>query len=491
MSTKVCLVLTEKKLEKNLAVLEKYRDYIDIAELRVDFLDQSEILHLRDFPAKAKLPCILTVRRKTDGGLYTGGEGSRMTIFARGLAFASPEPSQNFAYVDLEHDLDASGIEEAARVFNIRIIRSMHSDKPIKNITETIKNIKQCEMDIPKLAFTAKSLEDTRKIFNSAKQIEDEDFILTAMGPYGLSSRILASKIKSHIVYTFTPEYIKKNKLEKELIDPVTLQDLYDFRNINDETKIFGVAGSDVNLSLSPQIHNKGFNEKKLNSVYIPISTANIKELLDFAEELKIKGLSITAPFKTDIIKNISSITDDSESAGAVNTILLENKKWRGYNTDIDGFQQALVEFLEEEDLSEYKIAIIGAGGGAKAVARVVHSLNAKKVCIFNRTAENARNIAEQYNFKWAILNVVNTKELVRHSDLIIQTSTAGMEPNIEEDPLSFYTFSGKEKVFDLIYRPETTKLLSRARAAGCQVCNGFKMLEYQAVYQFKKFSSY
>ncbi len=490
MSSKICLVLTEKKLEKNLAVLEKYRDYIDIAELRVDFLDQSEILSLRDFPRRAKIPCILTVRRKADGGLFTGGEGARMTIFARGLAFASSDSSKNFAYVDLEDDFDASGIEEAARVFNIRIIRSLHTNKNIKNIAEKINDIKQCEMDIPKLAIQTHSLEDTRRIFNAAKKIEEEDFILTGMGPYGLSTRILANKINSHIVYTFSPEYIKKNKLEKELIDPVTLQELYDFKNINDETKIFGVAGSDVNLSLSPQIHNKGFKQKKLNSVYIPISTPNTKELLDFAEELKIQGLSITVPYKTEIIKNINSITDDANSAGAVNTILLENKKWKGYNTDIDGFQQALTEFLGEDDLSKYKIAIIGAGGAAKAVARVVNALKGT-ACIFNRTAENARNIAEQYKFKWAILNVVNTKELVKYSDLIIQTTVAGMEPNIEEDPLSFYTFNGKEKVFELIYRPETTKLLSRARAAGCQVCNGFKMLEYQAVYQFKKFSSY
>ncbi len=490
MSAKICLVLTEKKLEKNLALLEKYRDYIDIVELRVDFLDQSEILHLRDFPRKAKIPCILTVRRKADGGFFTGGEGARMTIFARGLAFASPDPSQNFAYVDLEDDFDASGIEEAARVFNVRIIRSMHCNKPVKNIVETINNIKQCEMDIPKLAFTAHSLEDARKIFSASKELEDQDFILTAMGPYGLCTRILANKIKSHIVYTFSSEYIKKNKLEKELIDPVTLNELYNFRNIDLDTKVFGVAGSDVNLSLSPQIHNTGFQKKNLNSVYLPFSTVNTKELLDFAHELKINGLSITVPFKTEIMNNINAISDDAKSVGAVNTILLQNKKWKGYNTDLDGFQQSLIEFLDVKDLKSYKVAIIGAGGAGKAVARVINSLNGD-ACIFNRTAEHARNIAKQYDFKWAILDIVNTKELVKYSDLIIQTTVAGMEPNIEEDPLSFYTFSGKEKVFELIYRPETTKLLSRARAAGCQVCNGFKMLEYQAVYQFKAFCEY
>lgn len=84
------------------------------------------------------------------------------------------------------------------------------------------------------------------------------------MGPYGLSSRILSNKLNSQIVYTFTPEYIKKNKLEQALIDPETLEELYGFSKIDEETSLYGVIGKDVNTSLSPQIHNKGFKRKIL-----------------------------------------------------------------------------------------------------------------------------------------------------------------------------------------------------------------------------------
>ena len=93
MSTKVCLVLAEKTIEKNLALLKRYKNYIDMAELRADCLNQNEILFLRKFPEKAEVPAILTVRRKSDGGFFTGGEGARMTIFARGLAYACGDPS--------------------------------------------------------------------------------------------------------------------------------------------------------------------------------------------------------------------------------------------------------------------------------------------------------------------------------------------------------------------------------------------------------------
>lgn len=488
MSTKVCLVLTEKTIEKNLSALEKYKKFIDIAELRVDYLNQSEILYLRNFPERAGIPCILTVRRKSDGGNFTGGEGARMTIFARGLAFANSDPIKNFSYIDLESDFDSSGIEEAARAFDIKIIRSLHSKVPVKNIVKTIEGLSRFETDIPKLAFTANCLNDVSELFKASKLIKNQEYILSVMGPYGLSSRILSNKLNSQIVYTFTPEYIKKNKLEQALIDPETLEELYGFSKIDEETSLYGVIGKDVNTSLSPQIHNKGFKRKNLNSVYIPISAVSSKEALDFANLLKIKGLSVTAPFKSEIIPLINSISEASKFIGAVNTLVAENKKWFGYNTDVDGFQQALMEFLNEKDLRKYKVAIIGAGGAARAVAEVISSLHGK-ACIFNRTAEKAKNIAEKYKFKWALLDPINIKQLHAFSELIIQTTNAGMEPDIDMDPLNFYTFTGKEKVFELIYRPETTKMLKRARTAGCQVCNGYKMLEYQAYHQFKAFA--
>ncbi|WP_024466608.1 type I 3-dehydroquinate dehydratase [Treponema pedis] len=487
MAAKVCLVLTEKTIEKNLSVLEKHRAYIDMAELRADCLNQSEILYLRKFPERAKIPSILTVRRKADGGFFTGGEGARMTIFARGLAFASSDTEKKFAYLDLEGDFQASGIEEAARALDIKIIRSMHSKTPIKDIVKTVNGLRQTSGDIPKLAFRAASLHEAAEVFKASKKIE-EPFIISVMGFFGTPVRILSTKINSEIVYTFTQEYIKKHSLEKELIEPETLQSLYRFKNIDADTKIFGVIGKDVNGSLSPQLHNKEFAKQNINAVYVPISADNAKEALEFAEAANIQGLSVTAPFKTDVISEINSVSNDSKSIGAVNTLLLQNKKWTGYNTDVDGFRQALLEFLDGDKLNHYKIAIIGAGGAAKAAAHVIKSLNGK-ACIFNRTAERAQTLAEQYRFKWALLDPINIKQLYSYSDLIIQTTVAGMEPDIETDPLSFYTFKGKEKIFDLIYRPETTKLLKRARAAGCEVCNGYKMLEYQAHHQFKLFT--
>lgn len=488
MSTKVCLVLAEKTIEKNLALLKRYKNYIDMAELRADCLNQNEILFLRKFPEKAEVPAILTVRRKSDGGFFTGGEGARMTIFARGLAYASGDPSKNFAYIDLESDFAASGIEDAAAAFGIQIIRSLHAKKPVSNIAKTVKELLHSETDIAKLAFPADSLNGMTEAFKAVKQLDGIRYIISVMGKYGITSRILSKKLSSEIVYTFSTEYIEKKDMQTELIDPITLHALYGFSHINKNTAVYGVIGKDINTSLSPHIHNKGFKKHGIDAVYVPVSATSAKEALTFAETAGLRAFSVTAPFKMEIIPEINGISGTSKSIGAVNTVIREEKKWIGYDTDADGFRQALTEFLHTENLSQYKIAIIGAGGAAKAVADVIKNMHGK-VCIFNRTAEHARQLANRYNFKWALLNPINIKQLSAYSGLIIQTTNVGMEPDLEADPLTFYTFTGKEKIFELIYRPEKTALLKRAEEAGCQTCNGYKMLEYQAHHQFKAFT--
>ena len=97
------------------------------------------------------------------------------------------------------------------------------------------------------------------------------------------------------------------------------------------------------------------------------------------------------------------------------------------------------------------------------------------------------KQLAERYNFRWAVLDLASVRILKKYSDIIIQATSVGMHEN--EDPLEFYSFSGSEKVFDVIYTPEKTALLKRAEAAGCNICNGYDMLRYQAYKQFELFT--
>ena len=190
MTPKICLVLTENTIEKNIQLIERYRSWIDIVELRADFLEPQELLHLRTFPKLAHIPAILTIRRFLDGGTFKGGEGSRITLFARGLAFADTDPLNNFAYLDLESDVQAPSLEEAAQAFNIGIIRSLHSMKaPISDITAKIREIRRTDEEIVKIAYKADNLANVTGLFKQAQQLNGQNRLI-AMGKYGIPSRI-------------------------------------------------------------------------------------------------------------------------------------------------------------------------------------------------------------------------------------------------------------------------------------------------------------
>ena len=136
-------------------ILDKNRKYIDVAELRVDCLDPDERFLLRRFPEMAGVPVILTIRRSSDGGHYVGGEGSRITLLAKGLAFAEVDRRRNFAYVDLEEDLNVPSLEEAARAFGTNIIRSWHNLEGVdENIPGRIRQLRRVGNEIIKAALT-------------------------------------------------------------------------------------------------------------------------------------------------------------------------------------------------------------------------------------------------------------------------------------------------------------------------------------------------
>ena len=151
-SPKICLTLTGKTLAEDLELLNKYRSYVDMAELRVDFLNQDERLYARRFPSMAGLPCILTIRREIDGGKFVEGESARTILFARALSFADEDKTKNFAYVDFEEDFHISSLEDATLAFETKVIRSFHDMKnPVRNILERLKELNPSGLEIPQM----------------------------------------------------------------------------------------------------------------------------------------------------------------------------------------------------------------------------------------------------------------------------------------------------------------------------------------------------
>jgi 3-dehydroquinate dehydratase/shikimate dehydrogenase len=503
MAAKICLCLTGRTLRRNLQVLEKYRKYVDIAELRVDCLDMAERFAIRPFPEQANMPVILTVRRREDGGNWGEGESARIVLLAKALAFAQTDKRRNFAYVDLEEDVSVPGIEEAARAFGTRIIRSFHNLHGTNaDLAAKIRNLRRVGDEIAKVSVTPNDLRDVMRLWQAAKDLQNSEKILIGMGPLGTCTRILANRIGSYLTFTSAKDEEGFPLAAPGQIDPKELVERYHFRSINDKTDILGITGYPLTTTDSPKLHNEMYARDSINAVYLPFpapvaDAEAVEDFLALAHEIGLRGASVTVPFKEKILPCLAFTDPETARIGACNTIVRDAKGWRGYNTDAEGFSSSLLAFIYGDEagipekqrakrtLKGKKVTVIGAGGAARAIVAEVYRLKAKAL-ILNRTGPAAKELATRYGFRWGVLDESGAKEMGKCNDIIIQTTPAGM--GNEADPFPLYLFSGREIVYDIIYKPERTLFLRRAEKAGCKTANGYDMLVRQAIGQHRLF---
>jgi 3-dehydroquinate dehydratase/shikimate dehydrogenase len=482
----VCLSLTARTIAENLAVLERYRDRIDIAELRADLLDPSEAFALRDFPSMAGVPCILAVRRKCDGGGFVDGEGQRLVMLAKAIAYARPDKSANYAYVDLESDFRVPSVEEACHTFGTRIIRSRHDIAGMPpDLDEAWAELALEPHEIPKLAVMPRNAADFAALFTWASGLPRGERIIVGMGEYGMPSRVLAERVGSYLAYTSAIRAGLPSAAPGHL-DPIALQETYRFRELDRETAFYALGGGpNILSSKTPQLHNAAFKAAGINAVYVPLPSGDVPTFFSALEATGARGAAITIPIKESICAYLARKSPEVADIGACNTLVREADGWVGYNTDAGAFERALFEFLGVRDLKGLRATLIGAGGVAKAIAHVLSDLGVSAL-VLNRTVSKARILAQRYGFAYGPCTEHSTELVADHSDIIVQATSLGMEGERMEDPLDWYDFSGREAVFDLIYRPERSILLERAAQAGCRISNGWRMLRYQSAAQFK-----
>lgn len=489
----VCLCLTAETIEEDVELVNRYRHYIDLVELRVDFLNEESRLEIRDFPSMITVPCILTIRRISDGGRYEEGEAARTILFARALSFAETDVKKNFAYVDFEEDFHVPSLQDAALAFGTKIIRSFHDmHNPVKNLKERLDSMRTTGFEIPKIACMPHSLADVTEMFSEAESLSKTQQIICAMGPLGFPTRVLANTMNSYLTYTTAKELLDAMIVNRTMaighIDPKTLADIYHFGQLDKKTVNFGITGWPLKVTSSPKMHNKKFEVNGMNAVFFPFPAEDVKDAFEFAKLVNIKGFAVTIPHKENVIPLLSEVSEKVKKIGACNTVIHDHGKWKGYNTDAPGFKKALQEFTGLDDLSGKKVAIIGAGGASRAIAYAISELKGD-ACVFNRTIGRARAIAEQYGFSYTTLGPESLTKIHEYSDIIVQTTSKGMaaegSPSQENDPLYFYDFDGTEMLYDIIYVPEVTPVMKRAKDAGCKVQNGLTMLRYQGDEQF------
>jgi 3-dehydroquinate dehydratase/shikimate dehydrogenase len=238
---------------------------------------------------------------------------------------------------------------------------------------------------------------------------------------------------------------------------------------------VYGVIGNPVAHSRSPHIHNAGLAALGLDAVYLPFLVDDVREFLRVADLLGVSGVSVTVPHKLAVIPHLARQDPSVARIGACNTLVRAEGGWHGTNTDWPGFLAPLDRRFGSGGGSRIRATVIGAGGTSRAVVYGLRETGAE-VLILNRTLAGASGIAQEFGCRAG-------------GDLVVQTTSCGMEPAVDCDPLPEYRFRGTELVYELVYRPAVTPFLGRAMAAGCRWIGGMEMLLEQAYEQFRLFT--
>ncbi len=247
---------------------------------------------------------------------------------------------------------------------------------------------------------------------------------------------------------------------------------------IDADTSLFGLIGNPVAHSLSPVMHNQAFAATGTNGVYLAFPVTDPAAAVKGIRALNFKGVSVTLPHKVAVIEHLDEIDAMAERIGAVNTIVNNSGKLSGYNTDCQGAIDAL---LTRTTIEGKSVAVIGAGGAARAVGFGLAAAGGR-VTILNRTRTTGEHLAADLQADFLPLTECQTG----HYEILINTTPLGMHPDIDATPIAEKVLGKEMVVMDIVYNPLMTRFLKEAAARGCVAINGVDMFVFQGAHQFE-----
>ncbi len=461
------------------AVIDTHRELVaegaKLVELRLDYLGTAP--DLKRLLAGRPSPVIVCCRRKRDGGRWAGSEEERLMLLRAAIA-------DGVDYVDLEEDIAG----QIPRFGPTKRIVSFHDFRKTPDDLQAIyERMAQLDADLIKIVTMANHPCDNFRVLRlvASAKIPTIGF---CMGEMGIPSRIMTLKFGAPFTYaSFSEERI----LAPGQLSFRQMKDIYHCDRINRETEVYGVIADPVGHSLSPLIHNAAFRQFGMNKVYVPIRVPreSLRQFLEEAPAMGIKGLSVTIPHKEAVLEKLTMADSAVRGIGAANTIVFQNGELYGYNTDYRAAMDCLHEALgippeQEAPFAGKKALVLGAGGVGRAL---VYGLVRRKAEVYVADGDDAkaRALAEQFACRaldW------NRRYTVR-PDILINGTPVGMHPNVDETPYDGRYLRPEMLVFDAVYNPENTLLIKQAREAGCTVVTGVEMFVRQASLQFKLFT--
>ncbi len=313
---------------------------VELVELRLDYIGRSIDLTrlIKDRP----IPCVITCRRKEDGGRWEKTEEERLMMLRSAIA-------SGVEYVDLEEDIAA----KVPRYGKTKRIVSLHDFDGTPEDLESIPDrLAMLDADIVKVAAMANSFADVIRMLRTMESAK-VPMIGISMGDIGTVTRLLANRFGAPFTYSTTSS---ERKVAPGMLTYAQMKELYRVDSIDKDTKIFGVVADPVAHSYSPLIHNTAFQHQQLNARYLPfrVPAEDLSIFLQWCKQFGIGGISVTIPHKESILPMLTQAEASAQEIGAVNTVRFDGEDAIGYNTDyraaMDCLTEAMKHFTKEEE---------------------------------------------------------------------------------------------------------------------------------------------
>ena len=417
-----------------------------------------------------------TCRRKIGGGHFAGSLTAELEILLKAAEAGCQIVDLEIESAEQATRPQLAKFRAALNETGTALLVSFHDFTRTKGLEQAAERIEAFDPDFVKVISTARSLADNLAVL---KMIEDHSLhshiVGIAMGEEGLISRVLSPRAGA--AFTFTAA-VDESPTAPGQVAARTILDLYRFDQIDQATRVFGVAGNPIAHSLSPLMQNTAFRRENVNAVMLPLKPKSVDDLLTVIRELPLGGVAVTMPFKREVLPFLANMDPLTARIGACNTLRTgADGKLYGFNTDVAGVLRPLERRMH---VKGKRILVIGAGGAARAAIFGLVEQGAE-VLVVNRTHETAVTLARKAHAK----SVKQETLAKQRFDVIINTTPCGMAGVKQTLPLKENELNAS-LIFDMVYNPVETPLLKLARSRGLATISGVEMFVQQGARQFE-----
>jgi 3-dehydroquinate dehydratase/shikimate dehydrogenase len=451
-------------------------------EFRLDALVKPAAVfpELKSFLSRRRdVMAIATCRRKSFGGHFAGSLNSELEILLK-----AAETGCHIVDLEVESAGQATRpqlarFHAALRAVGASLLISSHDLSRTRRpdgLNQTAQRIAEFEPDFVKVVSTARTLTDNLSVLRMVQdQSLNSHVVGIAMGEEGLISRVLSPRAGAAFTFASVADGAETAPGQ---VSARTLIDLYRLEQLDQATRIFGVAGNPISHSLSPVMHVTAFRRENVNAVMLPLKVKTLDDLLTVIRDLPLDGVAVTMPLKQEVLPHLANMDALTHRIGACNTLRTgADGKLYGFNTDVAGVVRPLERRMR---LKGARILVLGAGGAARAAVFGLAE-QGSEVYVVNRTHEKAVALARK-----ARAHVLKQAALAKQRfDAIINTTPCGMTGIKEKLPIKENELNAS-LVFDMVYTPIETPLLTLAKARGLAVISGVEMFVQQGARQFE-----